>query len=101
MDAIHYKVTDERGCAVTHAIYNVLGIDREGHKELLGMYISKNEGESFWFSVLTDLQNRGVEDILIACIDGGRIFLKPFRVFIPTLPYSFVCYIRYTIPSSM
>src|SRR3712207_8818992 len=62
MDAIHYKVTDERGCAVTRAIYNVLGIDREGHKELLGMYISRNEGANFWLSVLTDLQNRGVED---------------------------------------
>ncbi len=41
MDAIHYKVTDERGCAVSRAIYNVLGINRDGHKELLGMYISK------------------------------------------------------------
>ena len=70
MDAIHYKVTDECGCAVTRAIYNVLGIDREGHKDLLGMYISRNEGANFWLSVLTDLQNRGVEDILIACIDG-------------------------------
>lgn len=39
MDTIHYKVTDERGCVVTRAIYNVLGIDREGHKELFGMYI--------------------------------------------------------------
>lgn len=57
MDAIHYKVTDERGCAVTRAIYNVLSIDREGHKELLGMYISRNEGANFWLSVLTDLQN--------------------------------------------
>ena len=74
MDAIHYKVTDERGYAVTRAIYNVLGIDREGHKELLGMYISRNEGANFWLSVLTDLQNRGVEDILIACIDGLKGF---------------------------
>ncbi len=71
MDAIHYKVTDERGCAVTRAIYNVLGIDKEGHKEL---YISRNEGANFWLSVLTDLQNRGVEDILIACIDGLKGF---------------------------
>ena len=47
MDAIHYKVTDEHCCAVTRAIYNVLGIDREEHKELLGMYISRNEGASF------------------------------------------------------
>ena len=58
MDAIHYKVTDERGCAVSRAIYNVLGINRDGHKELLGMYISKNEGANFWLSVLADLQNR-------------------------------------------
>ena len=91
MDAIHYKVTDERGCAVTRAIYNVLSIDREGHKELLGMYISRNEGANFWLSVLTDLQNRGVEDILIACIDGLEGgFLKPFKAFILIQPYSFV-----------
>lgn len=50
MDAIHYKVTDERWGTVTCAIYNVLGIDRGGHKELLGMYISKNEGANFWLS---------------------------------------------------
>ena len=79
MDAIHYKVTDERGCAVTRAIYNVLGIDREGHKELLGMYISRNEGANFWLSVLTDLQNRGVEDILIACTDGLKGFLESIQ----------------------
>lgn len=80
MDAIHYKVTDERGCAVTRAIYNVLGIDREGHKELLGMYISRNEGANFWLSVLTDLQNRGVEDILITCIDGLKGFPEGFEM---------------------
>ena len=65
---------DERGCAVSRVIYNVLAIDRDGHKELLGMYTSKNEGANFWLSVLTDLQNRGVEDILIACIDGLKGF---------------------------
>ena len=70
MDAIHYKVFDESGRAVSRAIYNVLGIDKEGNKEVLGMYISKSEGANFWLSVLTDLQNRGVEDILIACIDN-------------------------------
>ena len=46
MDAIHYKVTDERGCAVTRAIYNVLSIDREGHKELLGIDVYKRQGTS-------------------------------------------------------
>lgn len=74
LDAIHYKVMDDRGCAVSRAIYNVLAIDREGHKDLLGMYISKNEGANFWLNVLTDLQNRGVHDILIACVDGLKGF---------------------------
>lgn len=70
MDAIHYKVFDEGGRAVSRAIYNVLGLDKEGRKDVLGLYISKSEGANFWLSVLTDLQNRGVEDILIACIDN-------------------------------
>lgn len=74
MDAIHYKVMDERGCAITRAIYNVLAIDKDGRKDLLGMYISKNEGANFWLNVLTDLQNRGVHDILIACVDGLKGF---------------------------
>ena len=52
---IHYKVTDERGYAVTRAIYNVLGIDREGHKNLLGMYISKNKGANFLLRVPVDM----------------------------------------------
>ena len=58
LDAIHYKVKDETGRAVSRAIYNVLGINKEGHKELLGMYISKSEGANFWLEVLSDLQNR-------------------------------------------
>lgn len=70
MDALHYKVFDESGRAVSRAIYNVLGIDKEGNKDLLGMYISKSEGANFWLSVLTDLQNRGIKDILIASIDN-------------------------------
>ena len=65
------------------AIYNVLDIDREEHKELLGMYISKNEGVNFWLCVLTDLQNRGVEDILIACIDGLKGFSKAIQSVYP------------------
>ena len=76
MDAIHYKVMDDSGRAVSRAIYNVLGIDKEGHKDVLGMYISKSEGANFWLSVLTDLQNRGVQDILIACIDNLKGFAE-------------------------
>lgn len=52
----------------------VLAIDKEGRKDLLGMYISKNEGTNFWLNVLTDLQNRGIRDILIACVDGLKGF---------------------------
>lgn len=52
------------------AIYIALGINAEGHKELLGLWLSENEGSRFWLGVLTELKNRGVEDILIACVDG-------------------------------
>ena len=71
---IHYKVKDKTGCAVSRAIYNVLGVNKEGHKGLLGMYISKSEGANFWLEVLSDLQNRGVRNILICCIDGLKGF---------------------------
>ena len=70
MDAIHYKVRNEKGASESRAIYNVLAIDKEGRKDLLGMYVSHSEGANFWLNVLTDLQNRGVKDILIACVDG-------------------------------
>lgn len=74
LDAIHYKVKDESGRAVSRAIYNVLGINKEGRKELLGMYVARSEGANFWLDVLTDLQNRGVEDIMICCVDGLKGF---------------------------
>ena len=74
MDAIHYKVMDDKNRPVSRAIYNVLGVTSDGRKELLGMYIAKSEGANFWLSVLTDLQNRGVYDILIACVDGLKGF---------------------------
>ena len=70
MDAIHYKVRNENGSSETRAIYNVLALDKEGRKDLLGMYVSHSEGANFWLNVLTDLQNRGVRDVLIACVDG-------------------------------
>lgn len=69
MDALVYKVRHE-GKIEKRAVYCVLGIDEEGMKDLLGLYLSENEGAKFWLGVLTDLQNRGVEDILIACIDN-------------------------------
>lgn len=69
LDAVHYKVKDE-GRYISKAIYTLLGLTIEGKKEILGLYLSDNEGASHWLTVLTDLQNRGVKDILIACIDG-------------------------------
>lgn len=69
LDAMHYKVKEDHRM-VSHAVYNIIGIDRHGYKTLLGMYVSQSEGANFWLSVLTDLQNRGVKDILIACIDN-------------------------------
>src|SRR5580700_2561215 len=75
MDAMHDKVKDE-GKVENRAVYNILGISTEGKKELLGMYVSENEGAKFWLSVLTDLQNRGVKDILIACIDNLKGFAE-------------------------
>ena len=73
LDAMFYKVRYE-GKVQSRALYNVLGVNKEGRKELLGMYISESEGANFWLSVLTDLQNRGVEDILIACTDNLKGF---------------------------
>ena len=69
LDAIHYKVKDN-GRYVSKAIYTILGVNLEGKKELLGLYLSESEGANYWLSVLTDLHNRGVKDILIACVDG-------------------------------
>ena len=74
LDAIHYKVKDDNGRAVTRAIYHVLGINKDGHKELLGMYVARSEGANFWLEVITDLQNRGVEDIMICCVDALKGF---------------------------
>jgi transposase-like protein len=73
MDAIHCKVMDEKNRPVTRAIYNIIGINPEGYKDLLGMYISKSEGANFRLSCLVDIQS-GVKDILIACTDNLKGF---------------------------
>jgi len=68
-DAIHYKVR-ENGKIVSKAAYTCLGIDLEGKKDILGLWIGDNEGASFWAQICAELKNRGVKDIFIACIDG-------------------------------
>ncbi|MDH5233130.1 MAG: IS256 family transposase [Gammaproteobacteria bacterium] len=69
LDAIHYKIK-ENGRYLSKAVYTILGLTIEGKKELLGLYLADQEGAHHWLSVLTDLYNRGVNDILIACVDG-------------------------------
>ena len=82
LDAIHYKIKEE-GRYVTKAVYTVLGIGIDGKKEILGLYLSESEGANFWLQVLTDLHNRGVEDILIASIDGLKGFPEAIRAVFP------------------
>ncbi len=82
MDAIHYKIR-ENGKVQSKAIYTILGVTFEGHKEVLGLYISENEGANFWLQVLTDLSNRGVKDILIACVDGLKGFPEAIESIFP------------------
>jgi putative transposase len=69
MDAIHYKVRNE-GQVNKRAAYVVVGIDLEGYKDILGIWIGDNESAKFWLGVLNDLRNRGVEDVLVFCVDG-------------------------------
>ncbi|HFQ61151.1 MAG TPA: IS256 family transposase [Epsilonproteobacteria bacterium] len=82
LDAIHYKVRDE-GHYVSKAFYTVLGVTLEGKKEILGLYLNESEGAKFWLQVLTDLQNRGVEDILIASVDGLKGFPEAINSVFP------------------
>jgi transposase-like protein len=69
LDAMWFKAREE-GKVVQRVIYNILGINQQGQKDILGFYSAESEGANFWLSVLNDLRNRGVEDIFIACVDG-------------------------------
>lgn len=82
LDAIHYKIK-ENGRYVSKAVYTLLGLTIEGKKELLGLYLSDQEGAHHWLRVLTDLHNRGVEDILIVCIDGLKGFPEAIESIFP------------------
>ena len=73
MDANHYKLKQDVQ-VVSKAPYMVVGIDLDGRKDVLGMWIGGNESAKFWLSVLTKLKSRGVEDILIACVDNLKGF---------------------------
>ncbi len=82
LDAMVVKI--RKGKNVTNqAVHLALGVNLEGHKELLGMWLSENEGAKFWLGVLTELQNRGVKDILIACVDGLTGFPEAISTVFP------------------
>ena len=73
LDCIVVKIRQDKH-VINKAVYLALGVNMEGHKALLGMWLSENEGAKFWLNVLTELQNRGVKDVLIACVDGLKGF---------------------------
>jgi len=82
LDAIHYKIKDG-GKYISKAVYTILGVRLDGKKEVLGPYLSENEGANFWLFVLTDLQVRGIEDILIASVDGLKGFPEAINAIFP------------------
>jgi len=82
LDCIVVKVRQDKQ-VINKSIYLALGVNLEGHKELLGMWLSENEGAKFWLSVLTELQNRGLKDILIACVDGLKGFPDAIQAVYP------------------
>jgi len=69
LDGIVVKIRQDKR-VINKAVYVALGVNIHGHKELLGLWMSENEGAKFWLSVLTELKNRGVKDVFIACVDG-------------------------------
>ena len=73
LDCIVVKIRQDKR-VINKAVYLALGVNMEGHKELLGLWLAENEGAKFWLNVLTELQNRGVKDMLIACVDGLKGF---------------------------
>ncbi|MDX1917228.1 MAG: IS256 family transposase [Rickettsiaceae bacterium] len=82
LDAMFFKVRQDNK-VITRVVYNVMGITETGHKEILGFYTCESEGSSFWLSVLNDLKARGVEDILIASVDGLKGFPEAINTAFP------------------
>lgn len=82
LDGMFFKVR-ENGKVSTKVLYNILGVNQAGIKEILGFYIAESEGANFWLGVLTDLKERGIKDILIACIDGLTGFSQAISTIFP------------------
>jgi transposase-like protein len=93
-DALRVKIRDANSRTVKNkAVYVALGVSRDGRREVLGLWIAENEGAKFWLSVMNQLKNRGLQDVLIAVVDGLRAFqrpsLPPFR-----RPWSRLCIVH-------
>jgi len=82
LDALYVKMRHE-GRVENRAVYVAIGVDLEGRKDVLGLWTSSNEGAKFWLGVLTELKNRGVKDVLIACIDGLKGFPQAVEAVYP------------------
>ena len=82
MDAVHFHVRSE-GQIVKKAVYVAIGLDMEGKRDVLGMWIGENESAKFWLGILNSLKNRGVDDILIACVDGLTGFTNAIEAVYP------------------
>lgn len=82
LDCIVVKIRQDKQ-VINKAIYLALGVTMEGRKDLLGLWLSENEGAKFWLGILTELQNRGVKDILIACVDGLKGFPEAITTVFP------------------
>ena len=84
LDCIVVKIRQDKR-VINKAVYVALGVNIHGHKELLGLWMSENEGAKFWLSVLTELKNRGVKDMLIACVDGLSGFPEAIATVFPNM----------------
>lgn len=82
LDCIHIKVRDA-GAVRTKAVYLAIGVNMDGHKEVLGLWIAQTEGAKFWLQVVTELKTRGVQDIFIACVDGLKGFPEAIEAVYP------------------
>ena len=82
LDALYVKMRHE-GRVENRAVYVAIGVNLEGRKEVLGLWTSGNEGAKFWLGVLTEMKNRGVKDMLIACVDGLKGFPQAIEAVFP------------------
>ncbi len=98
LDCIHAKVRDA-GAVRVKAVYLALGVNLDGAKELLGLWVAQTEGAKFWLQVVTELKNRGVQDIFIACVDGLKGFPEAIEAVFPktTVQLCIVHMVRYSL----